>query len=111
MTSSRPHTEPQDAPLACSLSGAQRADREQWLERLRAQSLDVTSRPDGLSVSFAPSDQVEADARALAVAEAQCCPFLSLEVDRSEHAIELVVSGPLDARPLIDAMFGVRDER
>jgi hypothetical protein len=106
MSSTRPHPRAPDAVLACSLSGAQRADRERWLERLRGQALDVTSRPDGLSVRFAPSDPLEAEARALATAEAQCCPFLCFEVDRGEDAIELMVSGPPEARPIIDAMFG-----
>jgi hypothetical protein len=93
------------------LAGAERADRERWLERLRGQSLAVTSRPDGVSVRFAPTDQLEADARALAAAEARCCPFLRFELDRGEDAIELVVSGPRDARRIIDAMFEIRDER
>ena len=109
MSPSQPHPGNSDAVLACSLSGGDRAERERWLQRLRREALGVSETDDGVTVRFTDCDQLEADVRALAAAEAYCCPFLSLEVDRRADAIELVISGPAEARPIIDAMFG--DER
>jgi hypothetical protein len=109
MSPSESHPGASDAVLACSLSIGDRAERERWLKRLRRQSLGASSTADGVTVRFAASDPLEADVRALAAAEGNCCPFLSFEVERRADAIELVISGPGDARPIIDAMFS--DER
>lgn len=106
MDASRSHPGASDAVLACSLSGVDRAERERWLERLRRQALGVCSTPEGVSVRFAATDQLEAEVRSLAAAEGRCCPFLWFEVDRRADAIELVISGPADARPIVTALFG-----
>jgi hypothetical protein len=51
---------------------------------------------------------LEAELRALAAAEAECCRFLSIEVHRAGDSLELHVSGPPDARPIIDEMFAAQ---
>ena len=108
MTDNGIHPKLPETGLACSLSGREQADRAIWLERLNERAVGVSSRPDGVTFTFALADDTEADVRALAAAEAQCCPFLSLEVERLRDRIELVVSGPPEARPIIEAMFEAR---
>jgi hypothetical protein len=93
-----------EAGPSCSLTGAEQAARHRWLKQLRAHSVSVRREPDGATVLFDPSDELEAQLRALAAAEAQCCPFLSLEVRRGPNTIELLVTGPAPARPLIEAI-------
>ena len=93
--------------IACSLSGGEQALHARLLERLRERSLGAVAGLDGVTVAFAVSDEAEADLRALAAAEARCCPFLALEVTRHEHRLRLTVSGPPEARPIIEAMFQV----
>jgi hypothetical protein len=38
-------------------------------------------------------------------AEACCCPFLSLELRRAGELLELEISGPDEARPIIAELF------
>jgi hypothetical protein len=94
-----------EGSLACSLEGEDRAERARWIARLKQRSLSATATADGVLVCFAPDDQIEAQARAFARAEARCCPFLELSVTRSERTVELAVAGPPEARELIDEMF------
>ena len=97
-----------DTPIVCSLAAAERTARGRWLERVGEHSLGVVKRVDGVSVLFAPSAAIEAELRALMAAEADCCPFLHFDLIRRADRIELAISGPPDARPVIDAMFGAR---
>jgi MerR family copper efflux transcriptional regulator len=87
-------------PVACSLTGAARADRAAWLAALRGQVIAVERHTTGLVARFpAP---LAPQLRALADAEAQCCPFLRFEVTTSQDTSELRVEGPPDAQPVID---------
>src|SRR5260370_852168 len=108
MTPSDPDHFPSESVLACTLQGGTRAERERWLAKLkdRAQAVDAT--PDGVIATFAAGSGLEAELRTLARAEAACCPFLDLEVRTRGGMIELAVSGPSEARPIIDAMFAGR---
>jgi hypothetical protein len=64
----------------------------------------------GLAVRFRRDARIEADLRALIAAEARCCPFLTLDLRASGEFLEVDVSGPSEARPVIEAMFGAPDE-
>ena len=39
------------------------------------------------------------------VAEAECCPFLSLDLRRDGDALELTITGPDEAAPIIAGLF------
>jgi hypothetical protein len=97
--------EDQSPPLACSLSAGELADRGRWLGRLARRARTVEPDRAGVTVRFAADDGVEAELRELAVAEAECCPFLTIEVRAGDAELELRVGGPPEARPIIDAMF------
>jgi MerR family copper efflux transcriptional regulator len=99
---------PTEPVLACSLTGRDRTERARWLQQLRTWAVGVRSRPTGVVLAFAAADGLEADIRALARAEAECCPFLRLEVHAGGGTIELAVSGPPEAQPIIEEMFASR---
>jgi hypothetical protein len=95
----------EDVGLACSLRGADRAERARWIESVMRRSLGVTPTEDGVLVRLPRDDQIEAKARSLAIAEEKCCPFLNVRVTRTDDVVHLTVSGPPAARKLIEAAF------
>jgi hypothetical protein len=95
-----------DAPLACSLQGGDLADRQGWLAHVQRRALAVERSADGMTLRFSHAAGLEAELRALAKAEAECCGFLRLGVRRLGDSLELAVAGPVAAQPIIDEMFG-----
>src|SRR5919107_2373550 len=84
-------------PIACSLSAAQLRDRTGDMARLGRALVGVRRAGPRAQLRFAPG---HADAlRTLAAAEAECCPFLTLEVTGDSL---LTVSGPSDAAAVVD---------
>jgi hypothetical protein len=69
---------------------------------------DVTRDASGVTARLPYSEACERELRALAAAEAECCPFLDIEVRRDEHELHLTVSAPPEARDIIESMFGHR---
>jgi hypothetical protein len=94
-----------DAPLACSLGGGDLADRQRWLSDVTRRALAVERSADGLTLVFSHDAGLEAELRALADAEAECCGFLRLGVRRVGDSVELAVAGPATAQPIIEEMF------
>jgi hypothetical protein len=92
-------------PIACSLEGDDRTARARWLGTLADRALGVDWRADGATVTFPAEAELEAELRALARAESECCPFLTIALRRADGTVELDVSGPPDARPVIDEML------
>ena len=95
-----------DAPIACTLSPADAAERADHLRALAARTLRSRTRiPAGDRLVFAPGADTERALRAAVAAEAACCAFLRLELRREDDALVLDVTGPEAARPVIDALF------
>jgi len=94
-------------PIACTLSPDAYSSRAERIADLaRRALLSRRALPGGgARLSFAAAAATEAELRALIEAEARCCPFLRLELRRVEGALELDVSGPPEAEPLIAEMF------
>jgi len=99
---------PSEEPLACSLRGDDLANRRDWLGELAGRALGVERSARGVRVAFPNDAGLEAELRALAAAESECCRFLSIEVHRAGDSLELDVAGPPDARPIIDEMFAAQ---
>jgi hypothetical protein len=86
--------------IACTLTSAQlRARRAATASIARAA---LRSRQGGRLV-FDPS--AEPALRELVALEAKCCPFLTLELARAGDALELTITGPDEAAPIIAGLF------
>jgi hypothetical protein len=93
-------------PLACSLTaaeGAQRAAR--WRRLLDARLLSRTRTTYGQRLAFPSAAAVARELDALIIAERQCCPFLTLTLERLDDALVLDVAAPPDAAPIVETMF------
>jgi hypothetical protein len=101
-------TQPTPAPaLACSLSaaeGAERAARRRAL--LDTHLLSRTATTFGQRLAFPSDAAVATELDALIAAERDCCPFLTLGVERFDDAVILDVSGPPEATEIVETMFG-----
>lgn len=90
-------------PIACSLSAPELRDRAAAIAQL-GQHLVRAERDGARAVlTFAPGHGGEL--RALAAAEARCCPFLTLEVGGAT----LTIAAAEDAAPVVEefvAAFG-----
>ena len=93
-----------DLPIACSLTGAEAADRGDEIGELARRALLNRERCDGhISLTFRPE---AADAvRELARRESECCPFFTIEVVERGGEVRLDIAAPADAEPILDAFY------
>lgn len=86
-----------DLPLACTLGPIDGADRSRRWRQLAADAAPVARRTGGrLEVRYQPGPGVLDELRALAAAEAECCPFVAWAVTEQAGKPTLVVSAPAD---------------
>jgi hypothetical protein len=80
-------------PLTCTLSPDAKRERTRWLDALTARALSVNGGGEGdtLVARFPDDPGLEDELRALAAAEAECCPFLAMTVTRVDGALELAI--------------------
>ena len=101
----------ENIPIACTL-GADDATRRfaQWND-LRDQHLVARDDlPNGVRLRFASQPGLEDEVRALAVAEAECCAFLTLDVAGDADEVTLEITGTDDAQVVIGALAGMLDD-
>jgi hypothetical protein len=105
-----PTTEP--PPIACALPATDLAQRRADVAALAADAL-LERRPSahGAVLTFAATASIERRLRDLIADEAECCPFLRMELRRLGAVLELDVTGPDDARPIIDELLPSAAER
>jgi hypothetical protein len=95
-----------ELPIACTLSADGMAARMDLIEALAADGLlRRTSTDRGLRVHLRDTPDIERRTRELIAAEANCCAFLTFDLGREDEALVLDVSGPPEARPVIDMLF------
>jgi hypothetical protein len=95
-----------ELPIACTLSADGMAARMQLIDALAADGLLRRTQTDaGLRVHLRDSPDIEERARQLIAAEASCCAFLTFDLGREADALVLDVSGPPEARPVIEMFF------
>lgn len=85
----------QPLPIACSLTGADFAQRGEDLRGLGGDGLVSVSEAPGRAVlRFRPEPDIRARVEAAAAAEAECCAFLEFRVDHDAEATTLTISAP-----------------
>jgi hypothetical protein len=92
-----------ELPVACSLTGSDFEERaRRWRVLAERALVDSKRSGEGVRLSFEPVDGVEAELRELVALEGECCPFLRMGIEE-DGRLTLVVSGPPDAAPILDA--------
>src|SRR4051794_21566443 len=95
-----------DLPIACTLSPDGMTARLALIDALAADGLlDRTSSDAGLRVRLRDTPEIEQRTRALVAAESACCAFLDFALGHYDGDLVLDISGPEDARPVIDMFF------
>lgn len=93
----------------CSLDRGARERRLDEIAALASRSLlELDPTPHGVRLRLRTGDGIQADLVRLIAAESECCPFLDFELRAADREIVLDVTGPADARPLIDRLLDLR---
>ena len=95
-----------DLPIACTLTADGMAARIALIDALANDGLlDRTTTDAGLRVRLRDTPDIEQRTRELVAAESKCCAFLDFELGRESGDLVLEISGPEDARPVIELFF------
>jgi hypothetical protein len=95
-----------DTPIACTLTPTQYQERAAELASLAERALRSREQTDrGERLTFDFSESIERELDAAVAAEASCCSFLTMNLQRREDRLVLDIAGPEEARPLIAALF------
>lgn len=95
-----------DLPIACTLTTDDMTARLALIRALAADGLlDRTPTDAGVRVRLRDTLDIERRTRELVAAESRCCAFLDFHLGRDGGDLVLDISGPADARPVIDVFF------
>ena len=95
-----------EPPIACTLTPDGMTARLALIDALAADGLlDRTATDTGLRLRLRDTPEIEQRTRALVAAESACCAFLDFDLGREGGDLVLDISGPADARPVIDMFF------
>ena len=95
-----------DLPIACTLTPDGMTARLALIDALSADGLlDRTPTDAGLRVRLRDTPDIEQRTRELVAAESACCAFLEFDLAREDGDLVLDISGPEDARPVIEMFF------
>lgn len=93
-------------PFACTLTPVALRERKALIHDLIRRSLvDTTPVGGGIRARFCGGHEVELQLRELVGLEARCCSFLQLKVESGPETTVLEVTGPPEAREMIDELF------
>jgi hypothetical protein len=95
-----------DLPIACTLPPDGMTARLALIDALAADGLiDRTPTDAGLRVRLRDTPEIERRTRELVAAESACCAFLDFDLRREGGDLVLDISGPADARLVIEQFF------
>lgn len=93
-------------PIACTLTAADLAARKHDLAAFaRDRLLSRAPIPNGERLVFRLSQDTEQRLREAIAAEAACCAFLRFDLRVTGAAIEIDVTGPDEAGPIVAELF------
>lgn len=95
-----------DAPVACTLGGAELGERTGQWRALVARADRCEKIDDGLRLSFPPETDLAGRLAALAAAEQGCCAFFDFTLHLSPDALRLSVRAPESAAGMLAELFG-----
>jgi hypothetical protein len=99
-------TDMTDQPIVCTLTPDGMTARLALIDALTADGLlERTPTESGLHVRLLDRPDIERRTRELVAAESRCCAFLDFELRREHGHLLLDISGPEDARPIIEMFF------
>jgi hypothetical protein len=95
-----------DLPIACTLTADDMTARTVQINALAADGLlDRAPTGTGMRIRLLDRPDIEQRTRELVAAESECCAFLDFRLCRESGDLVLYISGPEDARPVIDMFF------
>ena len=95
-----------DQPIACTLTPDGMTARLALIDALAADGLlERIPTESGLRVRLLDRPDIDRRTRELVAAESKCCAFLDFELRRENGNLLLDISGPEDARPVIEMFF------
>jgi hypothetical protein len=95
-----------DLPIACALSPDGMTARLALIDALAADGLLARApTASGMRVRLRDTPDIERRTRELVAAESACCAFLDFTLGREDGALVLDISGPQNARPVIEMFF------
>lgn len=103
---SRTHGRTDAAPIACSLSEREAAERGAHWRRL-VSGAERESIENGVRLTL-PAGRA-GELAALAADEQRCCPFFDFRLHLNGPVVHLEVRAPADAVPLVTGLFGPED--
>jgi len=96
---------PTEPAIACSLSAGDRAIRGAQIAQLGRRSLrDAHLADRRATLRFAPGEDVAEGVAAIVAAEAECCAFLNMAVERDDEAVVLTIDAPSGAEPVLQQL-------
>ncbi|MBT2407439.1 MULTISPECIES: MerR family transcriptional regulator [unclassified Streptomyces] len=94
-----------EAPVACTLGGAELGERTQW-QALIAQATSREEIADGVRLTFPSTAELAAELASLAAAEQDCCAFFDFTLNLAPARLTLTVRAPEAADSLLADLFG-----
>lgn len=95
-----------DLPIACTLSPDGMAARLALIDALAADGLlERTPTASDVRVRLRDTPDIEQRTRELVAAESACCAFLDFTLGREEGDLVLDITGPQNARAVIEMFF------
>ena len=95
-----------ELPIACTLSSDGMTARLALIDALAADGLlDRAPTASGMRVRLRDTPDIEKRTRELVAAESACCAFLDFTLGREDGDRVLDITGPQNARPVIEMFF------
>lgn len=97
-------TNTNDAPIACTLTGGRFTERVAWITYLNQDGLRRHERT-ATSLTLRYAAEVRDRVHQLVRQEAECCGFLTFDIDDAADEICVTITLPERARGLADQLF------